>query len=145
MYKSTRSLGFGTEVKRRIMLGTFALSAGYSDKYYVKALQVRRLIRNDYDSAFQTVDAILGPTTPTTPFTLGEKINDPVQMYLEDLYTVSANLAGVPAISIPVNPHSSGLPIGVQLQAAPLQESKLLRIAHELHQEIGYVPRVAMR
>jgi aspartyl-tRNA(Asn)/glutamyl-tRNA(Gln) amidotransferase subunit A len=144
MYKSTRSLGFGAEVKRRIMLGTFALSAGYSDKYYVKALQVRRLIRNDYDSAFQAVDAILGPTTPTTPFTLGEKVNDPVQMYLEDLYTVSANLAGVPALSIPVNTHSSGLPIGVQFQAAPLQESKLLRIAHELHHEIGYVPRVAM-
>ena len=144
MYKSTRSLGFGAEVKRRIMLGTFALSAGYSDKYYVKALQVRRLIRNDYDAAFQAVDAILGPTTPTTPFTLGEKVNDPVQMYLEDLYTVSANLAGVPALSIPVNPHSSGLPIGVQLQAAPLQESKLLRIAHELHQEIGYIPRIAM-
>lgn len=145
MYKSTRSLGFGTEVKRRIMLGTFALSAGYSDKYYVKALQVRRLIRNDYDHAFQSVDAILGPTTPTTPFTLGEKVNDPVQMYLEDLYTVSANLAGVPALSIPVNPHSTGLPIGVQLQAAPLRESMLLKIAHELHREIGYVPRVAMR
>ncbi|XZE18067.1 Asp-tRNA(Asn)/Glu-tRNA(Gln) amidotransferase subunit GatA [Pirellulaceae bacterium SH449] len=145
MYKSSRSLGFGPEVKRRIMLGTFALSAGYSDKYYVKALQVRRLIRNDYDQAFQQVDAILGPTTPTTPFTLGEKVNDPVQMYLEDLYTVSANLAGVPALSIPVLPHSSGLPIGIQFQAAPLQESKLLRIAHELHREIGYVPRVALR
>ncbi|MFN7876380.1 MAG: Asp-tRNA(Asn)/Glu-tRNA(Gln) amidotransferase subunit GatA [Pirellula sp.] len=145
MYKATRSLGFGDEVKRRIMLGTFALSAGYSDKYYVKALQVRRLIRNDYDDAFRVVDAILGPTTPTTPFTLGEKVNDPVQMYLEDLYTVSANLAGVPALSLPVNPHSSGLPIGVQLQAAPLQESKLLRIAHELHREIGYIPRVAMQ
>lgn len=145
MYKSTRSKGFGDEVKRRIMLGTFALSAGYSDKYYVKALQVRRLIRTDYDDAFRTVDAILGPTTPTTPFALGEKVNDPVQMYLEDLYTVSANLSGIPALSIPVNPHSSGLPIGLQLQAAPLQEGKLLRIAHELHREIGYIPRVAMQ
>jgi aspartyl-tRNA(Asn)/glutamyl-tRNA(Gln) amidotransferase subunit A len=143
MYKQTRSQGFGAEVKRRIMLGTFALSAGYSDKYYLKALQVRRLIRNDYDRAFESVDAILGPTTPSTPFRLGEKVNDPLQMYLEDLYTVSANLAGVPGLSMPIGFHSSGLPIGAQLQAAPLAEEKLLAIAKSYHREVDYKPQLA--
>jgi aspartyl-tRNA(Asn)/glutamyl-tRNA(Gln) amidotransferase subunit A len=143
MYKRSRSLGLGIEVKRRIMLGTYTLSAGYYDAYYLKALKVRRLIRNDYDAAFQKVDVIVGPTTPTTAFQLGEKINDPVQMYLEDLFTVGANLAGIPAISIPSGLHSNGLPIGIQLQAAPLAEAKLLSVAHAYHREIDYQPSIA--
>ncbi len=142
MYKHSRSQGFGMEVKRRIMLGTYTLSAGYYDAYYLKALKVRRLIRNDYDRAFESVDAILGPTTPTPAFRIGEKINDPVQMYLEDLYTVSANLAGIPAVSIPNGLHSSGLPLGMQLQGAPLSEAKLLSIANAFHRETAYQPRV---
>lgn len=144
MYKRSRSQGFGNEVKRRIMLGTYTLSAGYYDAYYLKALKVRRLIRQDYDSAFEQVDAILGPTTPTTPFELGAKKDDPVQMYLEDLYTVSANLAGIPALSIPMGRHSNGLPMGLQLQGAPLSESKLLTIAEAYHREIDYQPRLAL-
>lgn len=143
MYKKSRSEGFGAEVKRRIMLGTYTLSAGYYEAYYLKSLQVRRLIRNDYDSVFEQVDALLGPTTPTPAFGLGEKSDDPVQMYLEDLFTVSANLAGVPALSIPVGVSSTGMPLGMQLQAAPLAESKLLQIAQAYHREVGYVPRVA--
>jgi len=143
MYKHSRSQGFGMEVKRRIMLGTYTLSAGYFDAYYLKALKVRRLIRNDYDQAFESVDAILGPTTPTPAFRLGEKVNDPVQMYLEDLYTVSANLAGIPAVSIPSGLHSTGLPLGMQLQGAPLSEAKLLSIANAFHREISFQPRVA--
>lgn len=144
MYKRSRSQGFGNEVKRRIMLGTYTLSAGYYDAYYLKALKVRRLIRQDYDSAFEQVDAILGPTTPTTPFELGAKKDDPVQMYLEDLYTVSANLAGIPALSIPMGRHSNGLPMGLQLQGAPLSETKLLTIAEAYHREIDYQPRLAL-
>lgn len=143
MYKRSRSQGFGSEVKRRIMLGTYTLSAGYYDAYYLKALKVRRLIRQDYDSAFTRVDAILGPTTPTTPFELGAKKDDPVQMYLEDLYTVSANLAGIPALSIPMGTHSNGLPMGLQLQGAPLSEAKLLAIANAYHREISYQPQIA--
>jgi len=143
MYKHSRSQGFGIEVKRRIMLGTYTLSAGYYDAYYLKALRVRRLIRNDYDRAFESVDAILGPTTPTPAFRLGEKVNDPVQMYLEDLYTVSANLAGIPAVSIPNGLHSTGLPLGMQLQGAPLSEAKLLSIANAFHRETSYQPRIA--
>jgi aspartyl-tRNA(Asn)/glutamyl-tRNA(Gln) amidotransferase subunit A len=125
------------------MLGTYTLSAGYYDAYYLKALRVRRLIRNDYDRAFESVDAILGPTTPTPAFRLGEKVNDPVQMYLEDLYTVSANLAGIPAVSIPNGLHSTGLPLGMQLQGAPLSEAKLLSIANAFHRETSYQPRIA--
>lgn len=143
MYKHSRSQGFGIEVKRRIMLGTYTLSAGYYDAYYLKASRVRRLIRNDYDRAFESVDAILGPTTPAPAFRLGEKVNDPVQMYLEDLYTVSANLAGIPAVSIPNGLHSTGLPLGMQLQGAPLSEAKLLSIANAFHRETSYQPRIA--
>ncbi|MFO1063257.1 MAG: Asp-tRNA(Asn)/Glu-tRNA(Gln) amidotransferase subunit GatA [Pirellulales bacterium] len=132
MYCRSRSQGFGSEVKRRIMLGTFALSAGYYDAYYRKALQVRRLISQDYRSAFEQVDFILGPTTASTAFKLGEKLDDPVQMYLEDLYTVGANLAGIPALSIPAPGTSGGLPIGIQLQGPPLSEAGLLAAAHYL-------------
>jgi aspartyl-tRNA(Asn)/glutamyl-tRNA(Gln) amidotransferase subunit A len=130
MYRKTRSEGFGAEVKRRIMLGTYTLSKGYYDQYYVKALKVRRLIRQDYDAAFEDVDLLAGPVTPTPAFKLGEKLNDPLAMYLEDLYTVSANLAGIPGISLPCGFTQSGLPIGLQLQAPAFEEERLLRAAH---------------
>nr|WP_235951279.1 Asp-tRNA(Asn)/Glu-tRNA(Gln) amidotransferase subunit GatA [Crateriforma spongiae] len=126
MYRHSRQEGFGSEVKRRIMIGTYALSTGYYDAYYNKALKVRRLIRGDYDAAFQQADLLLGPTAPTSAFALGDKLDDPIQMYLCDLYTVGANLAGIPAISIPAGLDDSGLPIGVQLQAPALEESRLL-------------------
>ncbi len=129
MYRQSRAEGFGPEVKRRIMLGTYTLSAGYYDAYYKKALQVRRLIRGDYDAAFAKIDFLLGPTTPNPAFKIGEKTNDPLTMYLEDLYTVTANLAGVPGLSIPCGFTSAGLPIGLQLQARPFDEERLLQAA----------------
>ena len=129
MYEASRGEGFGAEVKRRIMLGVFALSTGYADKYYTKALQVRRLIRRDFDAAFADVDVIAGPVTPTAAYKLGEKTSDPLSMYLGDIYTISANLAGLPGISIPCGFTATGLPIGLQLQAAPFEEEKLLRAA----------------
>lgn len=141
MYSDSRSQGFGAEVRRRIMLGTYALSSGYYNKYYLKALQVRRMIRQDYDNAFETVDALLGPTTPTPAFRLGEKVNDPVQMYLEDLFTVGANLAGIPAMSIPIGTSSeSKLPLGMQLQSAPLTEAKLITLGHAYQKAVGFPP-----
>jgi aspartyl-tRNA(Asn)/glutamyl-tRNA(Gln) amidotransferase subunit A len=127
MYRRSRSEGFGAEVKRRIMLGTYALSAGYYDAYYKKALKVRRLIRQDFDRAFEEVDLIIGPVTPTPAFKIGERIDDPLAMYLFDLYTVSTNLAGIAAISIPCGFSSAGLPIGLHLQSPPFQEERLLR------------------
>lgn len=129
LYRQTRAEGFGSEVKRRIMLGTYALSAGYYDAYYLKALKVRRLIRSDYDAAFDKVDFIVGPTTPSPAFKLGEKTGDPLSMYLEDLYTVTANLAGVGGMSVPCGLTSDGLPIGLQLQCRPFDEERLLRAA----------------
>lgn len=134
MYRRTRAEGFGDEVKRRIMLGTYALSAGYYDAYYLKALKVRRLIRNDYDAAFGEVDLIVGPTAPTAAYRIGEKTDDPLAMYLGDLYTVTANLAGVGGISIPCGFTQDNLPIGLQLQAPPLEEARLLRAAHMFQQ-----------
>jgi len=134
MYRRSRAEGFGPEVKRRIMLGTYVLSAGYYDAYYLKALKVRRLIRQDFDAAFEKVDLIAGPVTPTAAFKLGEMVDDPLAMYLVDLYTVSANLAGLPSISLPCGFSREGLPIGLQLQAAPLQEERLLRGAHMFEQ-----------
>jgi aspartyl-tRNA(Asn)/glutamyl-tRNA(Gln) amidotransferase subunit A len=130
LYRKSRTEGFGDEVKRRIMLGTYALSAGYYDAYYLKALKVRRLIRRDYDEAFRDVDLIVGPTTPRPAYQLGEMRGDPLKMYLEDLFTVSANLAGIAGISIPCGFTSGGLPIGLQLQSPPFAESLLLRAAH---------------
>lgn len=141
MYSDSRSQGFGAEVRRRIMLGTYALSSGYYNKYYLKALQVRRLIRQDYDNAFESVDVLLGPTTPTPAFPLGDKVNDPVQMYLEDLFTVGANLAGIPAMSIPIGTtNASKLPIGMQLQSAPLTEAKLITLGHAYQAAVGFTP-----
>jgi aspartyl-tRNA(Asn)/glutamyl-tRNA(Gln) amidotransferase subunit A len=129
MYRNSRTEGFGTEVKRRIMLGTYVLSAGYYDAYYRKAQKVRRLIKTDFDNAFKKVDIILTPTTPTTAFKIGENISDPLQMYLNDIYTTSANLAGIPGINVPVGKDSHGLPIGAQLLAGQFNESKLFQIA----------------
>ena len=134
LYRKTRAAGFGAEVKRRIMLGTYALSAGYYDAYYLRALKVRRLIRNDYDTAFRDVDILLGPTTPTAAFELGAKVNDPLAMYLEDLYTVTANLAGIAGLSLPCGQTRVGLPIGLQLQAPAFAEDRLLRAAHRFQQ-----------
>lgn len=127
MYCRSRAEAFGPEVKRRIMLGAYALSAGYYDAYYLKALKVRRLIRQDFDAAFAEVDLIAGPVTAEPAFKIGEMADDPLSMYLVDLYTVSANLAGLPGISLPCGQTKSGLPIGLQLQAPPLEEEKLLR------------------
>jgi aspartyl-tRNA(Asn)/glutamyl-tRNA(Gln) amidotransferase subunit A len=130
MYERTRAEGFGAEVKRRIMLGTYALSAGYYDAYYLRAQKVRALIRRDFDRAFAEVDAVVSPTSPTTAFKLGEKMDDPLAMYLNDVYTVPANLAGLPGISVPCGFDSRRLPIGVQLIGRPFDEETLLRLAH---------------
>lgn len=130
MYRASRAEGFGAEVKRRIMLGTYALSAGYYDAYYLKALRVRRLIRQDFDEAFRQVDLIAGPVSAAPAFKIGEKADDPLSMYLVDLYTVSANLAGIAGISVPCGISQSGLPIGLQLQAPAFGEEKLLTGAH---------------
>ena len=132
LYLQTRSEGFGTEVKRRIMLGAYALSAGYYDAYYRKAQQVRTLIREDFARAFAACDVLLAPVAPTTAFRLGEQLDDPLQMYLNDIYTVSVNLAGIPAISVPFAHSRSNLPIGVQLLAPPLEEARLLGAAYAL-------------
>ena len=132
MYKSSRSEGFGTEVKRRIMLGTYVLSAGYYDAYYLKAQKVRRLIKNDFDKAFEKVDLILTPTTPTTAFKIGEKSSDPLEMYLNDIYTTSANLAGIPGISFPYGKDSNGLPIGLQFLSKQFDELSLLQICSSI-------------
>jgi len=132
MYTKSRSEGFGKEVKRRIMLGTYVLSAGYYDAYYKKAQQVRRLIKNDFTKAFEKVDIILTPTTPTTAYKIGEKTNDPLEMYLGDIYTTSANLAGIPGINIPIGSDSKGLPIGMQLMANQFEEYKLLSFTNKI-------------
>jgi len=138
MMMASRAEGFGAEVKRRIMLGTFALSAGYADQYYNKALQVRRKIRGDFDAAFQEVDVLLGPTSPTPAFKLGERTTDPLAMYLSDIYTITANLAGIPGISVPCGLTGENLPIGLQLFAAPFAEEKLLRTARVFERETDW-------
>ncbi len=135
MYAASRGEGFGHEVKRRVMLGTYALSAGYYDAYYLKALKVRRLIREDFDKAFQQVDVILSPVSPTPAFKLGEHDDDPLGMYLADVYTIGANLAGLPGISVPAGMSSGGLPIGLQLLAPPLEEERVLRAARMFERE----------
>jgi aspartyl-tRNA(Asn)/glutamyl-tRNA(Gln) amidotransferase subunit A len=129
MYKRSRTEGFGMEVQRRIMLGTYVLSAGYYDAYYGKAQKIRRLIRDDFQKAFESCDVIISPTAPTTAFKLGSNIDDPLQMYLNDIYTISANLAGICGISLPVGNHSDGMPIGVQLMANSMREVDLFRAA----------------
>jgi aspartyl-tRNA(Asn)/glutamyl-tRNA(Gln) amidotransferase subunit A len=137
MYRRSRDEGFGAEVKRRIMLGTYALSAGYYDAYYLKAQKVRTLLTRDFDDAFQKVDAIVTPTSPTAAFRLGEKSNDPLAMYLADIYTVTADLAGIPGISIPCGETSEKLPIGLQILGKHFDEATILRVAHAYEQAAG--------
>ncbi len=137
MYIRTRSQGFGAEVKRRIMLGTYSLSAGYYHRYYLKAAQVREIIKNDFQNAFQEVDLIMTPTCPTTAFKLGEKIDDPLAMYLSDIFTVSVSLAGLPAISIPCGKDKEGLPIGLQIIGRMFKEDEILNLAFNLEKELG--------
>ncbi len=141
MYKKTRSEGFGAEVKRRIMIGTYALSSGYYDAYYKKASQVRTLIKRDFEEAFRKCDVILTPTSPTLAFKIGEKMDDPLQMYLSDIFTISTNLAGIPGISVPCGFSASGLPIGVQFLAGHFEEGKLLQIASAYEKAAGLEKR----
>lgn len=132
MYEATRAAGFGDEVQRRILIGTYALSAGYYDAYYLKAQKVRRLIRNDFDEAFKQVDAILTPATPSAAFPLGVKQDDPVTMYLNDVFTVPANLAGIPGISVPAGVNADGLPLGLQILAGAFAEDKMYQVAKQI-------------
>jgi aspartyl-tRNA(Asn)/glutamyl-tRNA(Gln) amidotransferase subunit A len=138
MYIRTRCEGFGDEVKRRIMLGTYSLSAGYYNRYYLKAAQVREIIKNDFQDAFQEVDLIMTPTCPTTAFKLGEKIGDPLAMYLSDIFTVSVSLAGLPAISIPCGKDEKGLPIGLQIIGRVFKEDEILNLAFNLEKELEF-------
>jgi len=141
MYDETRDIGFGAEVKRRIMLGTYSLSSGYYDAYYLKGQKVRTLIKNDFDKVFKDFDAIIGPTSPTTAFKIGDKTNDPLSMYLSDVYTVSANLSGIPAISVPCGFSKENLPIGLHIMAKPFAEEMLFRIAHTYEQNTQWHKR----
>ena len=138
MYEKKRSEGFGDEVKRRIMIGTYVLSSGYYDAYYLKAQKVRRLIKNDFDEAYKKVDAILTPSTPSSAFKIGEKLNDPVSMYLNDIFTVPINLAGLPAISIPAGHDNNGFPLGLQIIGKAFDEQNILNIAYSIEKNIGY-------
>jgi len=137
MYKNTRSQGFGSEVKRRIIIGTYALSSGYYDAYYKKASQGRTLITRDFLQAFESCDVLVSPVTPTPAWKLGEKIDDPLSVYLSDILTISANLAGIPGISVPCGFSKEGLPIGLQIQGAHFQEEKLLKVGYNLEQELN--------
>jgi aspartyl-tRNA(Asn)/glutamyl-tRNA(Gln) amidotransferase subunit A len=137
MYSKTRAAGFGTEVKRRIMLGTYALSAGYYDAFYLKAQRVRTLIRRDFDEAFARVDVLISPTTPTAAFRLGEKTNDPLAMYMADVFTLPAPLAGLPAMSTPCGLTGEGLPVGVQLTAPVFEEARIFRAAATIEARCG--------
>ena len=138
MYENTRSEGFGDEVKRRILIGTYVLSSGYYDAYYIKAQKVRQLIKNDFDESFKKVDAILTPSTPSAAFKIGEKKNDPISMYLNDIFTVPVNLAGIPAISIPAGTDNNNYPLGLQLIGKTLDEQKLLNIAFAVEKKINF-------
>ncbi len=138
MYENTRSEGFGDEVKRRIMIGTYVLSSGYYDAYYLKAQKVRKLIKNDFDEVYKKVDAILTPSTPSSAFTIGEKSNDPVSMYLNDIFTVPINLAGLPAISIPGGHDSKGYPLGLQIIGKTFDEQNIINIAYTMENQINF-------
>ena len=142
MYSRTRAEGFGSEVKRRILVGTYVLSHGYYDAYYLQAQKVRRLIVRDFEAAFERCDVILGPTTPGTAFELGAKSDDPVQMYLGDIFTVSAPLAGLPALSVPCGFDDAGLPVGLQLTGRHFSEALLLGVAHRYQQATDWHRRV---
>jgi aspartyl-tRNA(Asn)/glutamyl-tRNA(Gln) amidotransferase subunit A len=138
MYAQTRAQGFGAEVRRRIMLGTYTLSAGYYDAYYRKASQVRTLIRRDFDQAFETCAVLATPVAPTPAFRLGEKVDDPLTMYLSDIFTISANLAGIPGISVPAGFSADGRPIGLQLLGPPFGETTVLQVAHAFEQATDF-------
>jgi aspartyl-tRNA(Asn)/glutamyl-tRNA(Gln) amidotransferase subunit A len=138
MYFKTRAEGFGDEVKRRIMLGTYALSSGYYDAYYLKAQRVRTLIKNDFEEAFKKVDAIMAPTTPEVAFKIGEKTEDPIKMYLSDVLTVPCNIAGLPGISVPCGFSTNGLPIGIQVLGKPFDEETVLRVAYAYEQHTDW-------
>jgi len=138
MFEETRGLGFGPEAKRRIMLGTYALSSGYYDAYYLKGQKVRTLIKNDFDKVFKDVDVIATPTAPTTAFKVGEKLSDPLSMYLSDIYTIPANLSGIPAISLPCGFGRDGMPIGLQLMAKPFDEETIFRAAYTFEQSTDW-------
>ena len=131
MYEKTRAEGFGAEVKRRILVGTYVLSHGYYDAYYLKAQQVRRLIAEDFRRAYEQCDVIIGPTSPTTAFKLGSKVDDPVKMYLNDIFTVAGNLTGTPGISIPCGFDQRGLPVGMLIQGRHFGEARILNVAHQ--------------
>jgi len=137
----TRGEGFGDEVKRRIMLGTYALSAGYYEAYYGQAQKVRTLVIRDFEAAFERFDLLLGPTSPTTAFRIGEKSEDPLAMYLSDVFTIPSNLAGNPAISVPCGTDDRGLPVGLQLMGPHLDEATVLRVAHAFEQDLGWSAR----
>jgi aspartyl-tRNA(Asn)/glutamyl-tRNA(Gln) amidotransferase subunit A len=143
MYENTREAGFGTEVKRRILIGTYVLSAGYYDAYYLKAQKVRTLIKRDFDQAFEGVDAILTPTTPGPAFALGEKSGDPVEMYLNDIFTVTVNMAGLPGISVPAGLSSEGTPLGLQLIGRAFDEETLFRAGQVIEEAAGLSPKPA--
>jgi aspartyl-tRNA(Asn)/glutamyl-tRNA(Gln) amidotransferase subunit A len=134
MYELTRAAGFGAEVRRRVLIGTYVLSAGYYDAYYLKAQRVRALIAQDFAAAFKRVDAILAPITPSAAFAIGEKSDDPISMYLNDVFTVPANLAGLPAISVPAGLSADGLPLGLQIIGRAFDEECVLRVAHVLEE-----------
>ena len=138
MYEHTRDEGFGDEVKRRILIGTYVLSSGYYDAYYLKAQKVRKLIKNDFDKCFTKIDAILTPSTPSSAFKVGEKTNDPISMYLNDIFTVPVNLAGIPGISIPAGHDNQGRPLGLQLISKTLEEQKILNIAYAMEKNISF-------
>ena len=142
MYEKTRSEGFGAEVQRRIMIGTYVLSSGYYDAYYLKAQKVRKLIKNDFDEAYKKVDAILTPSTPSAAFKIGEKTNDPVSMYLNDIFTVPVNLAGLPAISIPAGVDAKGYPLGLQIIGKAFDEQNILNIAYAMEEKIEFKNKI---
>jgi aspartyl-tRNA(Asn)/glutamyl-tRNA(Gln) amidotransferase subunit A len=142
MYEKTRSEGFGEEVQRRIMIGTYVLSSGYYDAYYLKAQKVRKLIKNDFDEAYKKVDAILTPSTPSAAFKIGEKTNDPVSMYLNDIFTVPVNLAGLPAISIPAGVDAKGYPLGLQIIGKAFDEQNILNIAYAMEEKIEFKNKI---
>jgi aspartyl-tRNA(Asn)/glutamyl-tRNA(Gln) amidotransferase subunit A len=141
MYRKTRSEGFGDEVKLRIMLGTYALSSGYYDAYYLKAQKVRTLIKDDFDKAFGKFDVIVTPTSPTPAFKIGEKMDDPLTMYLSDIFTVNCNMAGIPGMSMPCGFSSDGLPIGLQILAKPFDEETIFRVAYTFEQNTEHHQR----
>jgi aspartyl-tRNA(Asn)/glutamyl-tRNA(Gln) amidotransferase subunit A len=143
MYEKSRAEGFGAEVKRRVMIGAYVLSAGYYDAYYLQAQKVRTLIRRDFERAFEEVDAILAPATPSAAFGLGEMEGDPVQMYLQDVFTITVNLAGLPGVSVPVGLSGAGLPLGLQLIGRPWDEAGILDAAYALEQRAGFSARPA--